>query len=694
MYWQRLGVGAGGFLSGIDTAADGTIVVRADTYGAYIWNGSKWQQLVTYSSLPASVMSNFPYAGVGVYEIRIAPSDTKTIYMMYSGYLLVSHDQGKTFSQTSFTQIVDDANDGYRGNGEKMAVDPINSNIVYAGTPLTGLFTTSDAGKTWTNVSSVPVSVQDAYKNSPGMTGIVFDPSLGSTNGKTNSIYVSSYGNGVYQSKNAGASFSLLPGSPTGVHHAIILNGVYYATNDDGTHSSLWKYDGSSWTKLLEDWSGNVHAISVNPANQKEFVIQAGSGAINVSYDSGATWSGFNGNANLHSTDIQWLQTTGTWLTIGAIAFDPKVPNQLLSTAGVGVWQSLIPPSGFTSSSPISMTSRSIGIEQLCPNELTVGVSQHPILSVWDQGVFTVTNPKTYTATHYPGNQIFSASWSMDHASSDSKYIAAIIDWNQFGNNENSAYSTDGGMTWSHFASVPPDVGPANMGGVIAVSTPTNIIWAPANKNVPYYTLDGGKTWNAISLPGISDWSGYDWAYYLQERTVVADRVLPNTFYFYYSGKGLFTTTDGGVSWTQTYSGNIASFDYFSAKMQAVPGKAGELYFTAGILSGTAPVSFGQFLHSVDGGKTWNPVPNVLEVTAFGFGAPKVSGQPQVIFIAGWVNGVYGIWQSDDSAGTWTKIGDYPLGDVASVVTISGDPAVYGEVYLGLSGDGFAFYGP
>ena len=41
-------------------------------------------------------------------------------------------------------------------------------------------------------------------------------------------------------------------------------------------------------------------------------------------------------------------------------------------------------------------------------------------------------------------------------------------------------------------------------------------------------------TWNPVVLPGVTDWSDFDWAYYLDKRTVTADRVLPDTFYLYY----------------------------------------------------------------------------------------------------------------------------------------------------------------
>src|SRR5262249_28553966 len=55
--WQTLKVGAGGFLTGMDIAPNDTMVVRADTYGAYIWNGTQWQQLVTSTSMPAAFLN-------------------------------------------------------------------------------------------------------------------------------------------------------------------------------------------------------------------------------------------------------------------------------------------------------------------------------------------------------------------------------------------------------------------------------------------------------------------------------------------------------------------------------------------------------------------------------------------------------------------------------------------------------------
>ena len=70
-------------------------------------------------------------------------------------------NEGTTWTETSFAQVTANPNDAYRMYGQKMAIDPNNPNIVYVGTPLNGLFVTTNGGATWQSVSAVPVSVAD-----------------------------------------------------------------------------------------------------------------------------------------------------------------------------------------------------------------------------------------------------------------------------------------------------------------------------------------------------------------------------------------------------------------------------------------------------------------------------------------------------------------------------------------------------
>ena len=681
--WQPLKVGAGGFVDGIDVAPDGTMVVRTDTNGAYIWNGTQWQQLVTSTSMPAAFVA--PNSGQGVYEIQIAPSNTNIMYMMLDGYVFQSTNKGVTWTQTAFSPVAESPNDSYRMYGQKMAVDPGNANIVYVGTPQNGLFVTTNGGLTWQSVSAVPVSQTDPSDGQyPGIAGILFDPALGgATGGKTNTIFAASYGNGVYESTNGGASWTALAGGPTDVRYAAVSStGVYYAV--DGT--SLWSYASGKWTKLFVDTQGQgVDTVAVSPSNPNEIVVQGSSGVISVSYNGGTSWSGWDwSSAQLSSTDIPWLANTG-YMTTGGTVFNPLVPNQLLVSDGVGVWNTSV-PQGVTSSTPITWNDQSVGIDQLVATEIIVPPGGDPVVSSWDRPFFYLNNLNAFPSTYGPvaGSNIVGG-WSLDYASSNPSFLVGIADW---WGTEESGYSTNGGQTWTPFASFPVWAGSAEIGGAIAASSPTDFVWMPTDGYQPYYTLNGGVTWNPVVLPGASGWVN-NAAWYTSFRDVTADRVLSNTFYIY-TGAGVYQSTNGGQSWTEVFTGAISPWPQ-NVEFESVPGEAGNLFYTSGYQGGGPAPSYATFSRSTNGGATWTAVPNVLEVICFGFGASATPGGYPSIYIVGSVNNVYGVWQSNNNAQSWTQIGTYPTGELDQITTISGDPNIYGQVYVGFAGGGFAY---
>jgi hypothetical protein len=693
--WQTLDVGAGGWVRNLDIAPDGTMVGRTDTYGAYRWNGTQWVQLVTSASMPAAFLAanaGSGNTGQGVYEIQIADSNTQIFYMMFDGYVFKSTNQGTTWTQTSFAQVTAGPNDSFAQYGQKMAIDPNNPNIVYVGSSTSGLFVTTDGGVTWQRVSQVPVSALDSSGdgNSPGITGILFDPAVGGVvNGVTQTIFAESNGNGVYRSTNGGASWTLLSGGPTTVVNAAVSStGVYYAT--DGT--DLWSFANGTWTKPQTSINGaGIQAVAVNPSNPNEIVLVSPAGYLDVSYDAGATWSGIDWSSNsVNSTDIPWLKganegANSNYLTIGGAAFNPLVPNQLIASAGTGVWNASVPTSNLQWNTPVTWNDQSLGIEQLVANSIIVAPGGKPVLASWDRPFIYVSDINAYPTTYGPvDSSDIVAGWSIDYASSSPNFLVGIAEW---WGKEESGYSTDGGQTWTPFASEIPGASTQFMGGTIAASSPTNIVWAPAGGFQPYYTTNGGQTWSPVVLPGVSSWANFDFAYYLDTRTVTADRVLTNTFYLFDAGQGLFTSTNGGATWTKTYSGDISLFDNFNAELLSVPSEAGNLFFTGGPMP-SYPAE--PFMRSTNGGATWTAVANVTQVSCFGFGAPSTTGGYPAIYIVGYVNNVYGIWQSVNNAQSWTQIGTYPNGSLDTIKTISGDPNIYGQVYVGFQGSGYA----
>jgi photosystem II stability/assembly factor-like uncharacterized protein len=180
-------------------------------------------------------------------------------------------------------------------------------------------------------------------------------------------------------------------------------------------------------------------------------------------------------------------------------------------------------------------------------------------------------------------------------------------------------------------------------------------------------------------------------------KTLAADRVLPGRFYLVHSGDGanpqlagLWRSDDGGMRWTKVFKGEIAPLSAHSARLRAVPGKAGHLFFTSGILGDAGT----RLMRSTDGGQHWRALPNVDRIADIGFGrAAPASGYP-AIFIAGYVAGEYGLWRSTDNAESWKRIGQFPLGSLDVVSAIEGDKDRFGRVYLGFEGSGFAYGEP
>lgn len=566
-----------------------------------------------------------------------------------------------------------------------MAVDPANPDIVYVGTAQDGLFSTADGGATWHSVAAVAKSAK-ATNGYPGLSGLAFDPTSGTNASKTNVIFVSSYGNGVYESVDGGTTWKHLDGGPINVGQGkVAVDGGYYVVGDDW--ASIWRFRENKWTNITPSGNnGHWSTIVIDPFNTLRVIGVREGGYLDISHNGGANWDGIiwgpHGHNDRIATDIPWLGwTRETYMGVGDMVFDPVLRGRLWFAEGIGLWHTDLPDG--PSPSSITFTSESAGIEQLVANQVLAPPDGRPIVASWDRPVFYSDNPEVYPATHGPDNSNnILMGWSLDYASNDPAFIVGLFDW---GNQEKSGFSKDGGRNWKPFPNYPPTVTVGKFGGSIAASTPQNIVWTPSNNSPPYYTKDGGATWKQIAIPE----TGWGWAYYLRRHIVAADRVTAGTFYIYNYQKGLYRSTDGGDNWTLIYGHEIAPFSSFNAKLAAVPGHAGDLFFTSGSQGTASHPAENRFMRSINGGSFWMAVPDVLEVRALGFG--KAARDYPSIYIVGWVHRTYGIWRSIDNARTWDKIGDFPLGSLDTITTIDGDKDEFGTVYVGFAGSGYAY---
>ena len=156
-----------------------------------------------------------PERNAGVWEIRVAPGNASRLYMSYRGLVYRSNDRGAHWTRTTFARVETDANDDYRTFGQKMAVTPATPTSSTRDAA-NGLFASFDGGGSWQAVAAVPVA------SKAGVTGIVFDPSSGATGGRTRTAYASSYGNGVWRTGDAGATWARVGGGPRTVDHAVV----------------------------------------------------------------------------------------------------------------------------------------------------------------------------------------------------------------------------------------------------------------------------------------------------------------------------------------------------------------------------------------------------------------------------------------------------------------------------------------
>ena len=613
--------------------------------------------------------------------------------MNYLGYILSTTNKGTTWTQTNFTQDTyignnDEANDAsYKWYGQKMAIDPSNPNHVLVGTPDEGLLVSTDGGTTWSTVSGVP-----AGTTAGGISGILFDPA------STTIMYAASYGNGVYESTNGDTSWSKLTSGtgPSNVRYAAISSaGVYYAISAD---NNVWQYASSTWTEILTGSGpgGVITTVAVNPSDANEVIVADGEGNLNESTNAGSTWSGWTASsAYTGGTDIPWQSLVTPYSGIYSAFFNPLNTGQLVAASQNDFLNLTIP--GSVSGSHITWNSQGRGIEQLVANDIVVPNTNAPVVASWDRPFFykgggLYTYPSTFGPNGSTEPTTILGGWSLDYAASDPSFVVGIADGEA--GPELSGYSTNGGQTWNAFGSYPSGAGSGNfIAGSIAVGSSTDFVWAPAQATQPYYTTDGGNTWTGCgSLPGSVGWN--NWAYYSDGRDVTADRVLPGTYYYFSSSAGsIFKSTNSCATWALVNS-SVPGFGNY-AGLQSVPGEADNLFLSSGWSSADASGPIGNhFLRSTDGGSTWSAVPNVEDVYTYGFGAAAPGQSYPAIYIVGFVNQgsgyTYGIWESNDNASTWRQLGPFAGGTLDRITTISGDPDIYGQVYVGFTGSGYA----
>jgi len=677
-------VGAGGYVSGIfaDPNEKGLFYIRTDMGGAYRWDlvNSRWVPILEKQS-----SSDF-----GIDSIAVDPSNARTVYIQTGKYLydkvkiLKSTDAGNTWiSMPTPPKLASAGNGPNRMVGERLQVDPNMPSLLYLASRTIGLWKSTTGGSSW---EQVPQSaLKEPFpkgEDKQGLSFVTFDKTSGKAGAPTPIIYVGVYqkagaNGGVWKSVDTGKNWKLMQGgAKTPARASVASDGTLYVTYLGGKEIEGGVFKAARNATTLVNCSPEPKlsycALAIDPQNPKKIYASQAGGAYRLktfaSTDGGAKWSlvgAVHGIGNPATRDgSQWF---GNISQLVVNPFDSKEVWMgdwlgVLRTKDIGdvqqPWDFLI-----------------AGHEEIVPLILVSAPSGAPLLS----GAADVNGHRFTDLTLPPVNQFTNPSCGsttgLDFCETDPNVWARV--YKSFIGAHPGGYSTDNGVSWTPFKTVPPGV----EGGRIAVSAtnPKLFVWS-TEKGKVFYTTDQGDQWTqAVNAPNVSSWE-----FSQDAQALASDRVDGNTFYIFKNvtakptGRGeVWRSTDGGQNWTLAgtlpYKGHDTAYQY---KIITSPSAKGKLWIS---------IAHEYVAKSSDGGETFTTVSGANGMIAFGKAAP---GQSElVVFIFGGAQGKSGLLRSDDDGVTWKKIEmSAPINDEPKV--IGADRQAFGRAYIGTDGRG------
>ncbi len=676
--WKNAPIGGGGFVTGIVThPTSGERYCRTDVGGAYRWDAAnnKWLQLLDW-------FDESENGFYGVESLALDPQNANNIYMLCgTSYInsgrtaiLKSTDKGQTFTYVDVSsQFKAHGNGSGRGNGERLTVDPNNSNVLFAGTRAKGLWKSTDAGVTWDQVWTGVTTTT----NGNGICFVLYDPSSSVVNGVTQTIYigVSRTGSGnIYKSIDGGATFTDISATTTYMPHRVALQGTtmyvtYSDTEGPATNGYGNVYKLNTATGVWEDvtpTSNKKHAyggVSIDPTNVDRVVVstcgvyqnnQFGTGwgdFVFLTTDGGSTWTLKNGYKATYDANGMGWSDGGAVNWMDCIEFDQDNLSKVRVIGGGGIYTC----SDITATNP-TWKYDVIGIEETALLD-GISIPGGSFISSFGDVTGFVHEPLTALPTTklsplggYNNN-------SIAYAGANPNKVVRIA-------NEGDVvyYSNDMGSKWTASAT--------NMGtaGRVAVSADGGtILHCPWGSKTTYYTTNNGGSWSSCS--GVS----------VKDAAPVADQVNSDYLYIYHPGTGqMFGSSNKGVSFsvTGTPGSSTANHPWESALPRTVPGLEGHIWVPRGRKG---------LKYSTDHGATYTNLSNVTYCKSIGIGKTISGASYPTVFIWGTVSGVTGLFRSTDQGATWLRINDdaYEFGGAPFLI---GDMNVAGRVYQASGG--------
>jgi hypothetical protein len=760
--WQPVRIGGGGWVVGMVVHPQDPTVryARTDVGNAYRWNNTtqQWYPMRVRNANGSGVQSvpetDAP-SSYGEDSIAVDPTNTNVVYMVFptehstdiqtpTNYVEIykSVDGGSNFTpgNMSAVAILGNPNGPNRMDGEKLAIDPANTAVLYYGSDSQGLWRSLDDGTTWTQY---PLSGATMPPANIEFINVQFAKGPGSV--KVNGVVVSKTiyavsirnsgdaGGDVYQSADGGQTWTDISTGVTDAASGQSLSRQALSSSIDGTDAlyvvensatngglrAYWKYTSGTWARVSMQGSIGqaLTSVVVDPTNAQRIYAMGADTGLARSDNGGAAW--INLGSPQYANTLGWLPQTvgmsgGEWHSNGGLKLDtsgnlwtPTGQEGTLSIAAASA-------STATAANPPKWTIESTGIEELVSMDMVVPpASKDTIISAaMDTTGFYIPDPDNFSATQIPLQQeIISQGTSVAYAPDVPSYIA-ITSSNVYTNGTNySGYSTNGGMTWRRFGpalqytcgSSKCDT-PAGMIAVGVRGTRTlgsdHIVIYPPSDFAPQYSQDGGTTWHVTqSFPLNSDGMTINTTNFnsflypqLAQHLLRADPFTVDKFYlkFTHAPYLLYISTDGGQTWQGQANANLPDWAWdgqlvVNSKMQ------NDLWYADGF-QGSSP--HGVF-HSTDGGQTFQQLAGISHAIriAIGAGSGQAGDAPYSVYFYGLMTSSpsWGIFQSTNGGASWNRISYYPTGiyDVPRVTVASQDN--FGKVYVGFSGNSYVY---
>ncbi|MFC8426418.1 WD40/YVTN/BNR-like repeat-containing protein [Streptomyces sp. NPDC057236] len=692
--WRNVVIGGTGFITGVlfHPRVRGLAYARTDIGGAYRWDDrrDRWIPLLDHIGWD-------DWNLLGVEAMAVDPAHPDRLYLACGTYaqswgsngaVLRSDDRGATWRRTDLPVKLG-ANEDGRGTGERLLVDPRDSDTLWLGTRHDGLLRSTDRGATWTPVSGFPATPSATGQ---GVTLLV---------AAGRAVYAGwGDGDGANLFRTAdGTTWEAVPGQPSGTAARVPVRAAYdrhtrelYVTyadapgpngQSDGSVHKL-RTTGGKWTEVTPVKPGGTTGgggapdtfgyggVAVDARRPGTVVVSTNNrwAAVDTLYrstDGGRSWRSLKDTAVLDVSETPYLKwgedepKFGWW--IQALALDPYDARHLVYGTGATLyatrdlrhWAPQV--RGLEEASVTQLVSPPTGRAHLISGSRDIGVMYHERLT---------SSPAHGMAT----NPVSGSATGLAQAARRPAYVVRA----GWGENGNGAYSHDGGRTWAPFAAQPPLAKDAP-GPIAANADGSVLLWSfvhwDGTRHPAYRSADNGTTWAEIpSFP--------------KGATPVADPVDPTLFYAYDTDTGtLLASTDSGRSFTARATGLPSGDSQF--KLVAAPGRTGDLWLS----------TKGNGLYrSTDGGATFTKVDSCRASYTLGFGkAADGAGYP-AIYQVGSTGAVTAVHRSDDGAKTWVRINDDDHQWGWTGETITGDPRVYGRVYLATNGRGIQYGEP